>query len=316
MDPVLVALLGPHHFFLRRDALVAGLTDDVLRGWVRSGLVRRVRHGAYTTTAHWASLTPDGRHLLTARCVARSARVRVALSHTTAALIHGAPVWGLPLHDVHVARSDRLTGRREAGVRQHRAALPAADVMELDGLLVTTPVRTCVDVTTIAGVEVSLGVIDHLLHTHAVSKDELLVRAAALSRRPGSLTTELTFRLADGRSESVGETRTRYRCWLGHLPRPVPQYEVTHRGRVLYRLDLAWPEHGVWLEFDGREKYLKHRRDGESVVDCVLREKRREEQIALCTGWRCVRITWVDLYEPERLVARIAAVLAGGAVHP
>lgn len=136
------------------------------------------------------------------------------------------------------------------------------------------------------------------------------MRSTALSRRPGSLATELTFRLGDGRSESVGETRARYRCWIAHLPRPVPQYEVVHRGRVLYRLDLAWPEHGVWLEFDGREKYVEHRRDGESVVDCVLREKRREEQIALHTGWRCIRITWADLENPAATVAMIMRELA------
>lgn len=151
MQPVPAALLGPHHFFLRRDALAVGLTDDVLRGWMRSGFVRRVRHGAYTTPEHWTSLSPEGRHLLTARCVVRSARVQVVMSHTTAALMHGSPVWGLPLHDVHVTRPDRLTGRREAGVRQHRAALPDGDVVEVDGALVTTPARTCVDVTTIAG---------------------------------------------------------------------------------------------------------------------------------------------------------------------
>ena len=64
-----------------------------------------------------------------------------------------------------------------------------------------------------------------------------------------------------------------------------------------------------------REKYLKHRRPGESVTDAVLREKRREEAIARATGWRCIRITWADLQRPKATAAMIRAVLAGAAVH-
>lgn len=315
MDPALEQLLGPHGVFLRREALAAGVSDHVLRSWFRAGMVRRVRHGAYTTPEHWTSLTAEGRHLLRARCVVRSAGVRVAMSHTTAALLHGAPVWGLPLEDVHVTRFDGLTGRREAGVRQHRSPLPAQDVIDLAGLTVTSPARTCIDVTTSAGVEVSLAVIDHFLHEGLTTKEDLLAHCSLLARRPGSLSTELTVRLADARAESVGETRLRYWCWVSHLPRPVPQHEVCQDGRLLYRLDLAWPQLGVWLEFDGKEKYVKHRRPGESVVDAVLREKKREERIARITGWRCLRVTWADLHDPARLVARIAAVLAGGPVY-
>ena len=43
---------------------------------------------------------------------------------------------------------------------------------------------------------------------------------------------------------------------------------------------LAWPDYGVFLEFDGKEKYLRYRRPGESVIDTVLREKRREKLLA------------------------------------
>ena len=315
MRDVLTELLRPHGFFLRRDALAQGLTDRRLYGLVRDGTLHRIRQGAYTTTRRWSVLDPVARHLMRARCVVRCAAVEVALCHTTAVVVHGGPVWGLPLTEVHVVRLDGRTGRREAGVRQHGHALDTDDVVEVGGLPVTAVARTCLDVTTIARVEVALGVLDHFLHVGAVSQDELVRRVATLGTRPGSLASELACRLADGRSESVGETRVRYRCWASHLPHPVPQFEIREGGRVVYRLDFAWPEHGVWLEFDGREKYVKHLRDGESVVDAVLREKRREERIALRTGWRCIRVTWADLHDPERLVARIAAVLAGGPVH-
>lgn len=315
MDPVLEELLGEHHFFLRRDTAEAGLTDKVLYRLLRDGVLRRVRHGAYTSSAHWRSLSPSARHVLRARCVVRSAGVQVALSHTTAALVHGAPVWDLSLADVHLVRLDRRTGRREAGVRQHGHLLDEDDVVEIGGLPVTAAARTCLDITTIARTEAALCMLDHFLHVGATTQQELVRRAGTMGARPGSLAADLVCRLADGRSESVGESRLRYRCWLSHLPHPVPQYEIVERGRVVYRLDLAWPELGLWVEFDGKEKYLRHRRPGESVVDAVLREKRREERIARMTGWRCLRITWADLYDPDRVVALIAAVLEGGPVY-
>jgi very-short-patch-repair endonuclease len=80
-------------------------------------------------------------------------------------------------------------------------------------------------------------------------------------------------------------------------------------GRLVARLDFAWPELKVWLEFDGREKYVKFLNEGESVVDVVLREKKRESDIAELTGWRCIRITWADLERPTATVARIIAML-------
>ena len=57
---------------------------------------------------------------------------------------------------------------------------------------------------------------------------------------------------------------------------------------------------GLFVEFDGKEKYVKFRKEGESVVDAVLREKKREELICRITGWRCLRLTWADLYYPEK----------------
>jgi hypothetical protein len=129
---------------------------------------------------------------------------------------------------------------------------------------------------------------------------------------PHTLNLPVVLRRADGRHESPGETRTDWLLWRHGLPQPVPQLEVHDRwGRVVARVDFAWPELGVFLEFDGKVKYLRHRRPGESATDAVLREKRREELVCGLTGWRCVRIVWADLYQPERTIARIRATLRG-----
>ncbi len=80
-------------------------------------------------------------------------------------------------------------------------------------------------------------------------------------------------------------------------------------GRVVARVDFAWPELKVFLEFDGRIKYEKLLREGERPSDVVIREKQREELVCRLTGWRCIRVTWDDLASPGRLAAKIRAVL-------
>jgi hypothetical protein len=137
-------------------------------------------------------------------------------------------------------------------------------------------------------------------------------RYATMSRNPFTLRTDLILRLADPRIESLGETRCFFLCWRHGLPAPQPQFVVRDaQGREVARLDFAWPEHRVWMEFDGKEKYTKFLRAGETVADAVLREKRREDLVRELTGWRCIRITWADLMDPERTASRISALLAG-----
>jgi hypothetical protein len=78
---------------------------------------------------------------------------------------------------------------------------------------------------------------------------------------------------------------------------------------VVARLDFAWPDLGVWVEFDGRVKYERLRKEGERASDVVLRERDRERMISRLTGWRCVRIAWSDLADPARLAHSVRSEL-------
>ena len=80
-------------------------------------------------------------------------------------------------------------------------------------------------------------------------------------------------------------------------------------GRLFARLDFSWPDFGVFLEFDGKEKYERFRRENETLEEFLMREKKREERICQLTGWVCIRITWADLENPERTAQRIRRIL-------
>jgi hypothetical protein len=258
----------------------------------------------------WANADEAERHALLARAVLKQAKAPVVLSHVSALPEYGAPLWGLRLDLVHVTRTDRRAGRMEAGIRQHQGILLPDDIVTRRGVQVTSPTRTAIDVTTVADTESSLCVVNQLLHEGHTSLEEIAGRYESMQRNPFTLHTDLVMRLANPALESVGETRTFFLCWRNGLPAPVPQYVVRdEQGREVARLDFAWPEHGVWVEFDGKAKYTKHARPGEDPGDVVFREKQREDRIRELTGWRCIRLTWADLERAERTVARLRAAL-------
>jgi very-short-patch-repair endonuclease len=68
----------------------------------------------------------------------------------------------------------------------------------------------------------------------------------------------------------------------------------------LYRLDFAWPDLRVALEFDGLMKYL-----GSMPTAEVLRQERERENALIDQGWVIVRIRWADLAHPLRIQAML-----------
>jgi len=152
-------------------------------------------------------------------------------------------------------------------------------------------------------------VVNDALHKRLVTAQDLAECAAYMEQWPGTLRHRVVLRLADGRVESIGETRFFFLCWQMGLPLPVPQYEIRDSsGRLVAVVDFAWPEHGLFVEFDGKIKYKAPDRKDETVVDVVLREKQREELVSRITGWRCLRVVWADLYHPERTAARVRSM--------
>ena len=299
-----------HGITLRRELIGAGYTDRDIAKLMKAGDLARVRHGAYVDGPRWQAADDNGRLGLRSRAVLRQSKTPVVLSHVSAAAEYDAPLWGMSSTIVHVTRRDRRAGRNEAGVRQHQGLLLPQDVVHRAGVEVTDPTRTAIDITTVAGTEPALCVVNHLLHDKHTDLATIRKRYEPMAHDPYTLRTDLVLRLADPRIESVGESRTAYLMWQQGLPYAEPQWVITDEfGREIARLDFAWPDRRCWLEFDGRQKYVKFLREGETVTDAVLREKRREEMIIELTGWRCIRITWADLENPERLAARIRRFL-------
>ena len=104
--------------------------------------------------------------------------------------------------------------------------------------------------------------------------------------------------LADPLSESAMETRLRLILVVGGLPPPVAQYRVRDgSGRVLARVDLAYPKARLAIEYDGHYHFddLNSRRD------------RRRDLLLDELGWHTMRFTEDDvLLTPEDTFRRVA----------
>jgi hypothetical protein len=306
MDKVMTPQVA-REVFVRAEVLSLGYDDKAIARQIRGRAWSRVRPGAYTSAAVWETADQERRHRLRSTAVMRSLGERVALSHSSAALAHGLRVWGADLSRVHVTRLDTGAGRTERDLVHHESVCHAGDVTRRDGHWVTTPARAALETAALLDVERGLVVLDSALSCGAATVEELVSQHGRIARWPGTQHLQIAVRLADAGAESVGESRLRHVCWAFGLPAPCTQFTVRDEtGRVVARVDLAWPEHRLLVEFDGRVKYGRLLPPGQSASDVLFEEKRREDRIReLLPGWSLLRFTWADLGTPGDTAQRI-----------
>lgn len=300
------------------------------------GLGRRLRHGAPVPVPPAVPDVLRGRVFRASAVVARGLLTRnqlrgptwrrvwpdlyahrdVEVTHTlrarTAAtlLVPGAVVtgcsaavsWGVDLVDA--AADVELTvppGHhpvRVPGLRVRRSRLPDGWVCRRSGVAVTTPEATAVRIAAALPGDDAVVAVDRLLVSGVVALGPLR-GLVATARGPGAARAREVCRLADGLAESPQETRLRLLVTRAGLPAPVAQYVVRDARGFVARVDFAWPEQRVAVEYDG----AWHAEPGQFARD---RQRLNRLQAA---GWRVVFVTAADLHRPTDLVAHIAAAL-------
>jgi hypothetical protein len=292
----------------RRELLAAGFTHDEVRRSLRNGELVVVRPGAYSREA--LPRGPDERHRLQVHAAAAGLAAEAAVSHVSAVVLHDLPTWGMALDRVHATRARRSGGRRGRTVHLHTAPLAPDEIALVDGITVTAPARTVVDVARTAPFEQAVVVADRALATGLVTPSRLAAQVVTAAGWPGAPAARRVVAFADGRSESVGESRSRTAIAAAGLPDPVLQWQVTTTGgRLLGRTDFGWPARSVIGEFDGRAKYGRLLRPGQDAGDAVFAEKRREDALR-AAGLRVIRWTWADLDDFGRVAALLRAALS------
>ena len=296
---------------LLRSALVArGVSDSQLARSRSDGGLVRLRRGAY--------VRPDGEllghedaHRLLVRATMPLLGPGWTLSHGSAAVLRGVPVWPEALTHVHVTRPRAGGGRRRTTVHRHGCPLDPDEVVEVDGWPTTDLARTVVDLARSVPFEQGVAAADRALALGAtvLELEAALTRAGRL-RGAGAARRVVAF--ADGRSESVGESLSRVLLAdLGLMPEDL-QHRVMDGPWLAGRVDFAWPSLRIIGEFDGRVKYGRLLEADEDAGDAVFREKRREDRLREL-GWQVVRWAWADLAHPEVIAERLRRAFARAA---
>ena len=266
-------LVGP---FTRAQARAAGLSDTQLE----SSQWRRIFHGVWVPAD-----TADTRELRleAARLVVPD---RGVLCGLTAASIFGADVRRLDDLDVHAgfAKGERI--RKRPGLAVCQETLDPSDITRVDGVQITTPLRTAFDCLRLLRGAERLVVADALTHLGLVDLDELRRYFASKRRLRNLRIGEALLDFVEPLTESPMETRLRVVLLDGGVPMPKAQHEVRDSiGRFLGRLDFAYPEAKLGVEYDGADHWLQRREDDKRRA--AIREQ----------GWEVLVYSADDVYK-------------------
>lgn len=224
------------------------------------------------------------------------------VSHFTAAALWGFEI-PLVADDglIHLTVPTAARLRHRADRRIHGADLPERLVMRVRGVAVTSPGRTWRDLAGLIPAAALLAVTDQML-ARKYPRDAFDRLLAESRGTRGVRTARRVVEAADPRAGSPMESVLRWLLLEAELPAPDLQHVVTRDGRFVGKVDLAWPDAKVLVEFDGDV----HRERRVFVEDV-----RRQNGLVLA-GWTVLRFTSADvLGRPQWVISTIRAALAG-----
>jgi hypothetical protein len=265
--------------FTTCDAIAQGHSYEHIRWQVRTGRWQRVLRSVYLSGCE----PPSEMEMALSRLVASNG-VAVA---SLAALLHGLDgvKLGGTVACVERARRSRMPG---VGRRQHMR------FEVVDGYRCTDTTQTLVDLAAAVADDVWEQALESALRLGKTDIADVLELAQG-TRGVIRIRRVLGRRPVDApATESLLETLAVQLIRRAGLPDPVRQLEIIGSGnRLVARVDLAWPNRGLFLELDGKHHHNQLEHDA-----------RRETAIVAATGWIPGRFTWREITTLERTTAR------------
>lgn len=216
-----------------------------------------------------------------------------AASHATAFRLWEFPglLGGFDEPLIHISRPDHMAIPRRTGVRGHRGQFFEDEIVDLDGLLVTSRTRTWLDCARRMSIDELTVVADHLLRIPRPDFENRTEPYATLAQledmldrhkgTPGIRKARLALEQARVGSDSAQETRLRLALEYAGLPEPHLNVPTELSPGVVRQPDLGYPEQKVGVEYEG---------EGHSDAAQIVRDIAREEDFANA-GWLLVRIS-------------------------
>lgn len=258
-----------------------GVGRSCLDRMCRAGSVTRLLRGVYV--AGDAERTGVRGRALRAAALCLVTRPDAVVVDRTAAWLYGVEV---PLLHAETPPVEVLRPQRSGAKRSIRARrLIDRDVVCVDGVRVTTPLRTALDLGRTLAPDRAIAVLDQLLAGGLVSPAALLSELPRFTGHHGVAQLRALAALADGRAQHPAESVLRLRWCESSLPTPTPGFTVRLTDRLV-RVAL-----GV-----GEQRFAVVLTGSLGAHDLAALEE---------AGW------WVVQVEPARALRSDAALLSG-----
>lgn len=283
------------------------------RGKTRHEIERAKRTGELVKVRRsWvrqpAELDVEQAHLLLVRSTLEECHPESVVSHGSAAVVHGLPVRRTDFDHVYLTRSGGSHGRTRSVVSLRAAPLAADEVVTVGGVSVTSVPRTAADLARGLPFEWGVIVMDAALHG-GFDREELAEQVERYPSWRGIERARAALAFADPRAESPLESLSRVQFVRIGVPPPDELQYAVYDGGVLRGVgDFWWEEHRLIGEADGKVKYRRYLRVGETPEGALLREKNREWSMR-DLGLNLVRWDWETACSPERLQRRILTAM-------
>lgn len=265
--------------------ILSHLTRRGFEAELKTGNLERIWQGIYCRGEPTDELRLRGLDL--------SCGTAVPVCLGTAAALHGFDT-EQPA-DFHVLSPPGSRLRSGDGLVVHRRG--GAPLVMIGDRPATSPAWTAVEVARSLRRPRALATLDAALRSGTCSRPELWRAAVEQASRRGIVAVRDLIPLADGLAESPMESEARLAMIDGGLPIPELQYEIIDGNGDLRRVDFAWPDQRVAVEYDGI--------DWHSGADAVRRDRTRTAALS-DVGWVIIAIVFEDVrYRAWEFVARI-----------
>jgi very-short-patch-repair endonuclease len=274
-----------HSVISREQLLALGFGSDAIKHRVRTGRLHPRWRGVYAVGR--PELTQHGLWM----AAVLTCGPRAALSHSSA----GALCRICPVGDRIEVTVPGPGTRLRPGILVHRAD---REVVRLDGIPVTTPACTLIDLATQLDDDDLEAAVNEADKRDLIDPEALRRALERLAGRHGvarlrALLDRRTFTLTDS------ELERRFRPLARAAGLPLPQTRADVNG---FRVDFFWPELGLVVETDGL-RY--HRTPAQQARDRV------RDQAHAAAGLTPLRFTRAQVrFDPDHVRATLAAVAA------